>query len=105
MWHRAPWLIDHGSALYFHHANGWEQDAARARAAFPAIKEHVLRTLASEIPEQDAVMAAALTADVIDEILSLVPAQWGIDHAAYRRYFLDRLRAPRPFVEEAAGAR
>src|ERR1043165_5641293 len=24
MWHRAPWLIDHGSTLYFHHSPGWD---------------------------------------------------------------------------------
>jgi hypothetical protein len=28
-----------------------------------------------------------------------------VDMAPYRRYFLARLAAPRPFVEEAAGAR
>lgn len=105
MWHRAPWLIDHGSSLYFHHSPGWEAEPARARAAFPAIREHVLLGAASQIAEQDAAMAAALTPDVIDEILALVPAEWPIDRAAYRRYFLERLEAPRAFVEEAVRAR
>jgi hypothetical protein len=105
MWHRAPWLIDHGSSLYFHHSSDWETDAGRARAVFPAIKDHVLLHLASRIREADADMTAALTADVIDAILALVPAEWPIDRAAYRRYFLERLAPPRGFVEEAAGAR
>jgi hypothetical protein len=105
MWHRAPWLIDHGSSLYFHHSPGWEQDAARPRASFPAIKEHVLLKLASEIREQDAALTRVLTPDVIDGILAMVPEQWAIDRDAYRRYFLERLAAPRAFVEEAAGAR
>jgi hypothetical protein len=105
MWHRAPWLIDHGSSLYFHHASGWEQEPARARASFPAIKEHVLLRLASQVREQDEAMAAALPPDVIDRILSLVPPQWTIDRDAYRRYFLERLAAPRTFVEEAIRAR
>jgi len=105
MWHRAPWLIDHGSSLYFHHADGWAQDAARPRASFPAIKEHVLLRQASRIREEDEGLAAALTPSVIDEVLALVPDQWLIDRAAYRRYFLQRLEAPRAFVEEAAGAR
>ena len=100
-----PWLIDHGSSLYFHHSPGWEAEPARAHAAFPAIREHVLLGAASQIPEQDAAMAAALTPDVIDEILALVPAEWPIDRAAYRRYFLERLAAPRAFVEEAVRAR
>jgi hypothetical protein len=105
MWHRAPWLIDHGSSLYFHHSAEWEREPARPRASFPAIKDHVLLRLASRIREEDAGMTAALTPEVIEAILSLVPAQWTIDRDAYRRYFLERLAAPRAFVEEAAGAR
>jgi hypothetical protein len=105
MWHRAPWLIDHGSSLYFHHSPGWEQDAARPRAAFPGIKDHVLLQRAAQIREQDAAMAAALTPEAIDGVLALVPDAWSIDRDAYRRYFLERLAAPRAFVEEAAGAR
>src|SRR5215207_2170195 len=38
MWHRQPWLIDHGATLYFHHSPGWEGDAARARTPFAQIK-------------------------------------------------------------------
>ena len=105
MWHRTPWLIDHGSTLYFHHSPDWERDPARAKAPFPAIRTHVLLPRASAVREQDAALAAALRPDVIDGILALVPAEWAIDRAAYRRYLLDRLDAPRAFVEEAAGAR
>jgi HipA-like protein len=115
MWHRAPWLIDHGSTLYFHHSPSWETDAGRARAAFPAIKEHVLLRLAARILDQDAAMAGALTPDVIEEIVALVPGGWlddpssgtppGDTRAAYTRYLAARLVAPRSFVEEAARAR
>lgn len=105
MWHRTPWLIDHGSTLYFHHSPDWERDPARAKAPFPAIRTHVLLPRAPAVREQDAALAAALRPDVIDGILALVPAEWAIDRAAYRRYLLDRLDAPRAFVEEAAGAR
>jgi hypothetical protein len=59
----------------------------------------------------DEASAAALTANVIDEILALVPADWltsetpGVDpaavRAAYRRYLLERLAAPHVFAEEA----
>jgi hypothetical protein len=105
LWHRAPWLIDHGSSLYFHHSEGWAQDAVRPRAAFPAIRDHVLLQAASLIRDQDAALAAALTPETIDRTLALVPAEWNVDMAPYRRYFLARLAAPRPFVEEAAGAR
>jgi HipA-like kinase len=105
MWHRAPWLIDHGSSLYFHHSPGWETEAARPRAPFQGIKDHVLLRAASQIAEVDAALSAALTPHVIDEILALVPDDWSIDRDAYRRYFRARLEAPRAFVEEACGVR
>jgi hypothetical protein len=105
MWHRAPWLIDHGSSLYFHHSDGWQDEPARATAPFPAIRDHVLLRLASRIREEDGALASALTPAAIDAVLALVPAEWKIDVAPYRRYFLQRLAAPRAFVEEAAGAR
>jgi HipA-like kinase len=113
MWHRAPWLIDHGSALYFHHAPGWEADPARPRAAFTVIKDHVLLRLATGLADADGALAASLTADVLAGILALVPDGWLEDggarpeevRAAYRRYFLTRVAPPRTFVEEAAGAR
>lgn len=111
MWHRAPWLIDHGSTLYFHHSPGWEHDSARSRAVFAAIKDHVLLPRATKLRDEDERMAHALTPEVIDGILALVPDAWligapSIDiRGAYRRYLLQRLAAPRAFVEEAARAR
>jgi hypothetical protein len=115
MWHGAPWLIDHGSTLYFHHMPGWSADAARPRAAFPAIKDHVLLRSARQIREVDAGLAATLAPDVLDGILGLVPDEWLADadsrfsaeqaRAAYRSYLLERLEAPRGFVEEAVRAR
>jgi hypothetical protein len=105
IWHHAPWLIDHGSSLYFHHAAGWQDEPARARASFPAIREHVLLHLASRIRDVDEGLAAALGPEAIDGILALIPSEWSVDVAPYRRYFEARLAGPRAFVEEAAGAR
>lgn len=115
IWHRAPWLIDHGSTLYFHHMPGWAADPARPRAAFPAIKDHVLLRGAMQIREVDDGLAAALTPSVLDEILALVPDDWLVDveaglsapdaRCAYRAYLLARVEGPRAFVEEAARAR
>jgi hypothetical protein len=105
MWHRAPWLIDHGSSLYFHHAAGWQDDPSRARASFPAIKDHVLLHLASRIRDVDDGLAAALGPEAIGAILALIPEEWAVDVDPYQRYFEARLEAPRAFVEEAAGAR
>ena len=108
MWHRNPWLIDHGATLYFHHSPGWDGDANRARAPFPLIKEHVLLRYATELEHVDEEMARTLTPAAIDEILSWVPAAWlsdGVPSDAYRRYLLDRLQPPRVFLEEAVRAR
>ena len=115
MWHRAPWLIDHGSTLYFHHSPGWAEDAARPVAPFPAIRDHVLLRRAPSIQEEDAALASALTSDVIAGILAAVPDEWlsaasdgrpaEIVRSDYVAYFMARLAAPRSFVREAIDAR
>lgn len=115
MWHKAPWLIDHGSALYFHHSPGWADEPERPRAVFPAIKDHVMRRRAMRVADVDAEMAAALTPAVIDAVLDDVPDEFLDDEtggitadaarAAYRRYLLERVAAPRGFAEEAARGR
>jgi hypothetical protein len=115
IWHRAPWLIDHGSTLYFHHTPGWGEDPARPRAPFPAIRDHVLLRRATSIEEEDARLAAVLTPDTVAGILSIVPDEW-LSSAAdgraadavrrdYLAYFMARLAAPRSFVREAIDAR
>ena len=63
MWHRRPWLIDHGATLYFHHSPGWEQEAARARDPFPLLASHVLRARARMLGAVDAALTAALGGD------------------------------------------
>jgi hypothetical protein len=113
MWHRQPWLIDHGSTLYFHHSTGWDTDVSRARDPFSGIRNHVLLPLSSLVHEVDEQLASMLTTGVIDGIVALLPDDWvaadGGDPArlrdAYRRYLMDRLAPPRPFVLEALSAR
>lgn len=115
MWHRRLWLIDHGSTLYFHHATGWESDPARARAPFPLIRNHVLLAGADLLATIDRQMASCLGPDLVEEIVSWIPASWmaqGLPagdvtrmRTAYAQYLLDRLSEPRPFVKEALGAR
>ena len=115
MWHRRPWLIDHGSTLFFHHSPEWDRNPGRARAPFPGIKDHMLLRRASLVDTEDRALAEALSSDVITEIVALVPDGWLQDGApgappehtrrAYQRYLLERLAAPRGFVEEAARAR
>lgn len=113
MWHRAPWLIDHGATLYFHHSPDWAADATRATRAFPAIADHVLLPQATMLEEVDETMASAIDRETIDWVLAQVPDEWlALDgllaapaRAAYVRYLEARRAAPRRFVQEAAGAR
>lgn len=112
VWHRRPWLIDHGAALYIHHT--WQQPAEHARRPFPAIREHVLLPFASSVEEADARLAPRLDEVTLAGILAAVPDEWlvgpeGDDPAGQRRAYLDylltRLAPPRRFVEEAERGR
>ncbi len=115
IWHRQLWLIDHGATLYFHHTPGWESRPDKARDPFPLIRQHVLLPFAAAIQEVDQASTAALTPEVIAEIVAGIPEVWlrgdgdsaepDRARAAYRRHLIDRLAAPRPFVEEALRAR
>ena len=109
MWHRRLWLIDHGATLYFHHTAGWAEDRQRARTPFPLIKENVLLRRAGQLAEVDDAMVALLPPAVIERIVGLIPEAWlegeASHRAAYGRYLIDRLAAPRAFVEEAIRAR
>jgi hypothetical protein len=110
MWHRRLHLIDHGAALYFHHAGG--DYLARSDDRFPMIKDHVLLPLAGALCEADARMAARLDAAEIERIVSLVPDSWLAEdrgasrrRAAYAGYLRRRHDARHVFLEEALGAR
>ena len=114
MWHRRLWLIDHGASLYAHHSPGWTSDPARATAAFPLIRNHVLARKATRLQAVDDEMVSRLTADVIDGIVSQIPLEWiepegteaqGVRREDYSRYLTARLAPPRAFVEEALGVR
>jgi len=113
MWHRRLWLIDHGAALYFHHA--WDDYLERSVAPFVLIRDHVLLPLAAKLADVDSALTARLTRPVIDAIVEQIPAVWlggdapFADHrdhrAAYATWLERRLQAPRAFVEEAIRAR
>jgi hypothetical protein len=113
MWHRRLWLIDHGAALYFHHA--WTDMDRRAKDPFPLIKEHILLPFAGTLEAADQSMTAALSQPVIEQVVNLVPDEWLNENSrfptttehrqAYIDYLTTRLEAPRNFVEEAIRAR
>jgi hypothetical protein len=113
LWHRQLWLIDHGAALYFHHA--WERAGDAASSPFAAVKDHVLLPWADELAEAGARLAPRLGAPVVAGILAALPDAWLAgepafatpdDHrAAYAAHLARRLEAAPTFVEEARRAR
>lgn len=113
MWHRRLWLIDHGAALYFHHA--WDDYLERSTAPFALIRDHVLLPIADRLADTDARLAPLLDTATIDAIVGEIPAAWlggdapFADHRAHRdayaAWLTRRLRSPRAFVEEAIRAR
>jgi hypothetical protein len=104
-WHRRLWLIDHGAALYWHHAP--DGPTADAEAPFVQIAEHVLLPYASSVADADARLAPLVTRDLLDRIAADVPAVWldGEDRGMYVDYLARRLASPRRFAEEAERAR
>jgi hypothetical protein len=104
-WHRRLWLIDHGAALYFHHAPVHAVDHERGR--FDAIRDHVLLPYASSIEAADERLASRATTDALVAAAGSVPDAWldGEDRALYVDYLLRRLEHPRSFAEEAEAAR
>ncbi|APV50008.1 aminotransferase class I and II [Betaproteobacteria bacterium GR16-43] len=106
VWHGRTWLIDHGAALYVHHAGG--DFASRAAEPFAKVKDHVLLPFASELREADERLAARLTPAAIERIVALIPDEWLAEDTkreTYAEYLRRRVTAPRPFLEEAIRAR
>jgi hypothetical protein len=105
LWHERLWLIDHGAALYFHHAAA--PDPAHARTPFPAIREHVLLPFAGSIADADARLAPRVTRDLLEEIVAELPEAWldGVKRTDYVAYLSERVASPRTFADEAEGAR
>ena len=112
-WHGRTWLIDHGAALYVHHA--WTDPDAHAERPFERIEDHVLLPYAGRIDAADARLTECLTSALFERLVAAIPDSWLPDDAragdapdqrrAYVRYLDRRLAARRGFVEEADRAR
>ncbi len=112
-WHGRLWLIDHGAALYVHHA--WNDPVAHSRTPFALIREHVLLPAAGSLRAADAALRGRLTPDLIRAVVDLIPDRWldgapafahrDAHRAAYVGYLTRRLAAADVFVEEAERAR
>jgi hypothetical protein len=104
-WHRRLYLIDHGASLYFHHDD--RRPAGFERTPFAPIREHVLLPYAAPLAEADARLAPRVTAELVAQVVDLVPDELlgGDDPAVYRDYLCARIAEPRSFVEEAERGR
>jgi hypothetical protein len=113
LWHRRLWLIDHGAALYFHHA--WTPQDDPAMNPFALIKDHVLLKYASRIEETNTRMQGLLTADRLADVVQLLPDSWlqpdpgfggpAAQRRGYVNYFVRRMQSSHAFVQEALRAR
>jgi hypothetical protein len=77
VWHGELWVIDHGAALYFHHAwsAGVTEPARFARQPWSP-DDHVLRSQATGLAAVDAEVGALLGRQVFEEVLAEVPDEW-----------------------------
>ncbi|MCX2741608.1 HipA family kinase [Pontibacter anaerobius] len=114
MWKKELWLIDHGAALYFHHA--WSNYEEQAKKPFAQIKDHVLLPQASELDAVDKASRAILTPERIQAILAAIPDAWltGVEspfetaeehRQAYATFLETRLSHSEIFVKGAQHAR
>ena len=113
VWHREPWLIDHGAALYFHH--GWPSrgaDPARFAAQGYDADQHVLRDVASDVRAAHERLAPQVTDALLRDVAAAVPDEWlepapGLDdadavRAAYREHLLARVANPAAWLPGGA---
>ncbi len=113
VWRNDLWLIDHGAALYFHHA--WSNLEEQARRPFIQVKEHVLLSHATRLEEADSRCRSLLTPAKIKKIISLLPDDWLIgDHFdrspdgvrdVYAEFLNSRIALSDNFLNEAQHAR
>jgi hypothetical protein len=119
IWNKELWLIDHGAALYFHHA--WDGFAGshslenNATRPFTPVKDHVLLPRASRLEEVDSLFRQRLTPDRIEDIVTLIPDDWLLTwssdqspeeiRSVYIRFLKTRIAASAIFLKEAQHAR
>ncbi|KQZ70095.1 MULTISPECIES: HipA family kinase [unclassified Nocardioides] len=77
VWHGELWVIDHGAALYFHHAwGGGVTDPARFAAQPWDPSDHVLLERAGDLAKADIEISNVLDESVLAEVVADVPDAW-----------------------------
>ena len=77
IWHGGLWVIDHGAALYFHHAwpSGLGEPSRFAEQAWDA-RDHVLGSYRPGLEAADREISALVDRDVLVSVLAEVPDAW-----------------------------
>jgi hypothetical protein len=105
-WNRRPWLIDHGSALPFHH--DWAsltEDSPREPAVYGG---HVFEESIPLLQRFDPILAGLMTRKARERAVETVPDSFLLEtgpadsaarvRAAYTTFLWKRLKSPRPFL-------
>ena len=96
-WHRRPWLIDHGAALYWQHH--WATRETAVTRPLRTAEEHVLLARAAPLREVDPLLASLVTRELVADVLAAVPDEWLVteldapDSDAVRAAYVDLLVA------------
>lgn len=77
VWHGQPWLIDHGAALYFHHAwAGGLTDPGRFARQGWSPEDHVFCDLVGQLDTVDAELRERLGPEVFRDAAAAIPDPW-----------------------------
>ncbi len=104
VWHGDVWVIDHGAALYFHHAwsngpaGGFVADPARFAEQPWSAEDHVMAAYVDQLVPRADGLADLVTDRVLDDVIARVPDEWLVGSAApdeLRAAYRDFLRARR----------
>ncbi|WP_067972791.1 HipA family kinase [Nocardiopsis trehalosi] len=96
VWNGAPFLIDHGASLIFHH--NWPGAAKAAERRYDAT-DHVMAGAAPDLAGADADLRGRVTEELLRAVVDLVPEVWLADEPGFgsvaevRDAYVDHLRA------------
>lgn len=104
-WHGQLWLIDHGAALYRHHAA--TLTASEADRPFPQIVDHVLlgllgadaTTRLATLRAAHARLAPTVTPSLLEAVTANVPEDWAGEHD-YAAYLAARVEVVGRWLDE-----
>jgi hypothetical protein len=80
LWHRRPYLIDHGATLTFHHS--WPGADAAAIRPYDA-SDHVLLGSHPDLDAADSALAPRVTTDLVRAAAAAVPDEWLADEPGF----------------------